>query len=761
VVDADENPVAGARIKVLTMELGAIWQFEVTAEAETGADGRFTLAPDDDKAKGLYSFYAVQHPDYGVAWTMRQILIQLGKDTSDLRLVLPKRGSVRGKVADSEGNPVEGAVLSPFITLPAGSVDEPLRILPPCEALLKATTGGDGAFVLDGLPADATVMLIVKHPDFAVAVEGAPQDIQGFPEGEIAVGAGDVAVNLEPGATIEGKITLEETGEPAKGAAVEAIAQMNDVTSLLARPETSETDSEGRYLLQSVAAGTHSVKVTHTDGAVAPVTVEVAAGERKTDQDIILGKGVLVSGKLIDGETGEPVSDGQLIVMRTGGPAYTQVSVKDYGRFSFRQAPGDFMLVAMTGTGSQSTRQLTLVAGKDQTDLIIETQQPPVSPEVREEQRLSGEQAFELEVAEWIHGERTSLEELQGTIVVLAFWDSADDSAAELIGALNALAEERPDVAVIAVHGAGADPDALQEFIEEESIAFGMAIDTESSLTFPGLTFESYRVRKAPAVFVIDPGSTVRYQDIPLGALEAAIDNVPKEVDRSRGPRKRDASASKASLTGAQNAARRSSCANNLKQMCIVFKMYANEHNGRWPRIDDRRYNLMVEADEIYPEYLTDLNILRCPGALGGEVEEVQATDAVTDESYFYLGWAIATEEEGLALLDVYESLESAERNEDIRVEEGKGNGGSDQIRRLREGVERFFITDINDPAGSALAQSEIPVMWERPGNHEPSGSNVLFMDGHVEYLRYPSRFPMTQAFIERCEEISAKKESD
>jgi len=33
------------------------------------------------------------------------------------------------------------------------------------------------------------------------------------------------------------------------------------------------------------------------------------------------------------------------------------------------------------------------------------------------------------------------------------------------------------------------------------------------------------------------------------------------------------------------------------------------------------------------------------------------------------------------------------------------------------------------------------------------------FMDGHVEYLRYPSRFPMTEAFIERCEEISAKKD--
>ena len=27
--------------------------------------------------------------------------------------------------------------------------------------------------------------------------------------------------------------------------------------------------------------------------------------------------------------------------------------------------------------------------------------------------------------------------------------------------------------------------------------------------------------------------------------------------------------------------------------------------------------------------------------------------------------------------------------------------------------------------------------------NHVPGGSNVLYMDGHVEFLRYPSKFPV------------------
>ncbi len=55
-------------------------------------------------------------------------------------------------------------------------------------------------------------------------------------------------------------------------------------------------------------------------------------------------------------------------------------------------------------------------------------------------------------------------------------------------------------------------------------------------------------------------------------------------------------------------------CANNLKQMGIVFKMYANENGGRFPPIDDWYGNLMFEKNVIYPEYLADLSVLRCPG---------------------------------------------------------------------------------------------------------------------------------------------------
>lgn len=97
-----------------------------------------------------------------------------------------------------------------------------------------------------------------------------------------------------------------------------------------------------------------------------------------------------------------------------------------------------------------------------------------------------------------------------------------------------------------------------------------------------------------------------------------------------------------------------------------------------------------------------------------------------------------------------------------------RGDSLPDAYRRLREGVERFLITDINNPAGSAAGQSTIPAMMDAWGmtdhgdealgsgsgwgnyeadtlvfNHLPGGANVLYMDGHVEFQRYDDRPPI------------------
>ncbi len=276
-------------------------------------------------------------------------------------------------------------------------------------------------------------------------------------------------------------------------------------------------------------------------------------------------------------------------------------------------------------------------------------------------------------------------------------------------------------------------------------------------------------------------------------------------------------------LARAREAARRSSCMNNLKQMGIVFKMYANEHNGRFPmgqhtqswtnddagtsgpsyalasghvECDTRNeYDFFFDGPAVYPEYLTDMYVLQCPSDrdaglsykatpeafhTNGDLSRGVEPCRIGSWSYYYLGWMITQDmavhpgwsgtEEDCGFDGATGCLDYATASLCWRPYDVAGAGGPpfdysifDQDmeytndlgepsvwRRLAEGIERFTITDVDNPAGTAQAQSEIAVMWDMIAqtdglesfNHIPGGGNVLWMDGHVEFLRYPTKFP-------------------
>jgi len=273
-------------------------------------------------------------------------------------------------------------------------------------------------------------------------------------------------------------------------------------------------------------------------------------------------------------------------------------------------------------------------------------------------------------------------------------------------------------------------------------------------------------------------------------------------------------------LARAREAARRASCANNLKQFGVVFKMYANEWNGKFPPFQctwelppygngvspaSFIWQAAPNVHAVYPEYLTDPAIFICPSDsdsfltglsdltcigytpdidLDGDGDGDGCMSGV-GQSYYYIAWLFdkATRNDptmdmgawntAWSMLvpvdfsgvlcpaqyceafanwqaDAFAALNAGDLagmaaavDDDIQVSDGLGTGGGNTVYRLREGIERFLITDINNPASSAVAQSEIAIMWDNLGttaaqfNHVPGGSNMLYMDGHVEFVRY------------------------
>jgi prepilin-type N-terminal cleavage/methylation domain-containing protein/prepilin-type processing-associated H-X9-DG protein len=254
-------------------------------------------------------------------------------------------------------------------------------------------------------------------------------------------------------------------------------------------------------------------------------------------------------------------------------------------------------------------------------------------------------------------------------------------------------------------------------------------------------------------------------------------------------------------LARAREAARRASCQNNLKQMGIVFAMYAGEDRAaKYPSRLIR--NVFGElSDEhifngpaVYPEYLTDLEVVWCPSEARGNPMERYDSDKGNGNGiiepaelargpFDYTGWMIMDDvnilgpltgtvgslasEAGrfseqeianstpfgeLAALNV--ATDGAASDQDFTVSAtyaGTQVGGGDVLYRLRDGIERFVVTDINNPAASAAGSSTVPVMWDHVSTnvsafaHVPGGGNVLYLDGHVEFIRYPAeRFPVS-----------------
>ncbi|MEM8996775.1 MAG: carboxypeptidase-like regulatory domain-containing protein, partial [Acidobacteriota bacterium] len=320
VAGEDGAPIADAEIFLFAPDferfeaLGRYLQFR-TADARTGADGRFTV---DGLHAGDTVALVVRRPGYA-----RRHLPAVVAPDEEVLVRLDPAATLSGVVRLPDGEPARRAEVflrRPFAIDPTGQ--------------LKVRTETDGAFSIPEV-AFGEVELWARALGYPAARLGV----------EVVGDIDDLVIDLDGGFRLTGTV-LDRDGVPVGGAAVRAVrVQVEDEGPTLDRPSIFNTRPDGRFALEGIAPGPWNLVVSRNWLEVErPVTVS-----SDLEIEIVLdGPGESIDGAVLD-TAGAGVEGVRLELRSAGGEASTVTAVsavsKVGGAFRFERVEAGTYLV--------------------------------------------------------------------------------------------------------------------------------------------------------------------------------------------------------------------------------------------------------------------------------------------------------------------------------------------------------------------------------------------------------------------------------
>ncbi len=359
----------------------------------TGADGRFTFAPETDGQAIAVA------PGFGLGYLSADR--RIGLTSGDL--------PINGRLVDLEGRPVAGVKITlEQVWLPAGApFEEPAATKKSGAPLMKtrATSGArgsaaspfsmsgrlglhpegllsegivsdaDGRFRIDGLGRDVVAQITLKgvnitHKTFKVVTRDMDRIVDSSREPSFAgledstIYGATCTIPVEPTRPIEGFVRDAQTKKPIAGAIVTAAA-LSGSTLTIEGLVSTETDADGHYRLIGLpkeGAQGHKLSVYPPVDQPYFITARIEApampGYETVRFDIALKSGISITGKVTDVATGKPVAAAVDYF-----PMLTNPHAKDYRNFDPNvmsivvkaryktDAAGRFRIVGLPGEG--------------------------------------------------------------------------------------------------------------------------------------------------------------------------------------------------------------------------------------------------------------------------------------------------------------------------------------------------------------------------------------------------------------------------
>ncbi|MFT3696195.1 MAG: carboxypeptidase-like regulatory domain-containing protein [Kofleriaceae bacterium] len=269
-------------------------------------------------------------------------------ETITLALTLAAGGvALTGQVTDASGGPVQGARVD---AAPIGTRAKR------GDAVAAAFTGADGKYTLTVPTGEAVVA--VNHPDYAAQ------------QRYVEIGEAGAVANFQlvPGAVIEGVVQDQASHATVGGANV--VAHLEGVAALGEQSRKLATAGpDGKFRLTGLRPGAYALEASTADRpSASPTQVGVGVAEQISDVVLFVGKGVSVSGIVVD-EADHPVGGA---TVTSNHDRDTNVISKPDGTFTIvGLAPGRYELTAESTTHLWLASTRVDVALKDITGVKI------------------------------------------------------------------------------------------------------------------------------------------------------------------------------------------------------------------------------------------------------------------------------------------------------------------------------------------------------------------------------------------------------
>lgn len=325
VVDAQGADVAGATVRLVGTPSGEQAIEKLVTEFTTDSKGLFTFNAQDftvfEAVKGTKRGWASVD---GNVQTTKQMTIKLGDAAA-------RDATIRGKTVDAAGNPVAEVLVHAVPSGPPKAPDDHTR------SAAFALSGPDGTYVLEGLDKGSYV-LVTQADEYAPAEKG-----------PVPGGSHDVTITLDGGKTITGHVE-SSSGEAIPAFTILVVKRQGlirigvvDRTFMDPRGQFSVRVPAGDYELLASAAGWAPSDPTPASAGAKDVTVTVVGG-------------ATLRGKVVDAETGAPLSYARVTREGIGGgasaqPANTGTVTREDGTFELTGIPPGPVSFSVGGGG--------------------------------------------------------------------------------------------------------------------------------------------------------------------------------------------------------------------------------------------------------------------------------------------------------------------------------------------------------------------------------------------------------------------------